>query len=103
MIEPGLASRLGNGLAILARWPFWDGAGWPSDCRRGEAASWRRTFGHRFDPNWLAGAYFGYGLAFVADEVAPVSQGFTDIGGDTIMRVGLQGSYTFDIESRFML
>jgi hypothetical protein len=59
--------------------------------------------GYRYARHWQVGAYFGYGVAMVADEAktALAAQGATDVGGHAIMRVGLQHFYTFQPEARF--
>lgn len=58
--------------------------------------------GYRFDRHWSAGAYLGYGVAMLAGDAksALAAQGATDIGGHALMRVGLQGTYTFLPEAR---
>lgn len=59
--------------------------------------------GYRFDRHWEAGAYFGWGPAGIADEAkaALAASGATGIGGHALMRLGVQGTYTFLPEARF--
>jgi outer membrane protein W len=67
------------------------------------AVPFQLDLGYRFDGNWSAGAYFGYGFALIADEAKSGLQasGATDVGGHAIMRVGLQGIYTILPDARF--
>ena len=67
------------------------------------AVPFQLDVGYRYGRNWQVGAYFGYGIAMVADEAKATlaAQGATDIGGHTIMRAGLQHFYTFQPEARF--
>src|SRR6266536_2449223 len=67
------------------------------------AVPFQLDVGYRYARNWQVGAYFGYGVAMLADEAkaALAAQGSTDIGGHAIMRIGLQHFYTFQPEARF--
>jgi hypothetical protein len=53
--------------------------------------------GYRLTRNVLAGAYFAWGYAMVADEAksALAADGATGIGGHAVQRVGVQAIYSF--------
>lgn len=58
--------------------------------------------GYRLTRNVLAGAYFAWGYALVADEAksALAADGATGIGGHAVQRVGVQGIYGFSPGAR---
>jgi hypothetical protein len=58
--------------------------------------------GWRFDPHWLAGAYFAWGPALVADagKRALQASGASDVRGHYQQRLGIQGIYTFSPDQR---
>lgn len=96
-------SGLALGLRAAYALPFGDaGGGAKLNQLTAGAIPLQLDVGYRFDRRWQVGGYFGWGPARIADDARSglSAQGATDISGHAIMRIGVQGSYSFLPDAR---